>query len=36
MMSANTHTSEKFARMCFEKSEVASAEYQKEKKLKWF
>ena len=34
MMPANAHTSKKFTRMCFEKSEVTSAEYQK-KKLKW-
>ena len=29
MMPANVHTSEKFTRMCFEKSEVTLAEYQK-------
>ena len=29
MMSANAHSSKKFTRMCFEKSEVTSAEYQK-------
>ena len=28
MMSANAHTSKKFTRMCFEKSEVTSAQYQ--------
>ena len=33
MMFANAHTSKKFTRMCFERSEVTSAEYQK-KKLK--
>ena len=31
MMPANAHSSRKFTRMCFEKSEVASAEYQKNK-----
>ena len=34
MMPANAPTSKKFTRMCFEKSEVTSVEYQK-KKLKW-
>ena len=29
MMPANAHTSKKFTCMCFEKSEVTSAEYQK-------
>ena len=29
MMPANAHTSKKFSRMCFEKSEVASAEQKK-------
>ena len=29
MMPANAHTNKKFTRMCFEKSEVTSAEYQK-------
>ena len=29
MMPANAHTSKKFTRMRFEKSEVTSAEYQK-------
>ena len=33
MMPANAHTSKKFTRMYFEKSEVTSAE--KKKKLKW-
>ena len=32
MMPANVHTIKKFTRMCFEKSEVTSAEKQK---LKW-
>ena len=32
MLSANAHTSKKFTRMCFEKSEVTSAG--KEKKIK--
>ena len=35
MIPANAHTSKKFTRMCFEKSKVTSAEYQKKKKLKW-
>ena len=34
MMPANAHTSKKFIRMGFEKSEVTSAEYQK-KIIKW-
>ena len=29
MMLANAYMSKKFTRMCFEKSEVTSAEYQK-------
>ena len=29
MMHANAHTSKKFTRMCFEKSEVTSAEKKK-------
>ena len=29
MMSANVHTSKKFTRMCFEKSEVTSADIKK-------
>ena len=29
MMPANAHTSKKFTRMCFEKSEVTSAETKK-------
>ena len=33
MMPANAHTSKKVTRMCFEKSEVTSAEYQKENKM---
>ena len=33
MMPANAQTSKKFTHVCFEKSEVTSAEYQK--KLKW-
>ena len=31
MMPANDHISKRFTRMCFEKSEVTSAEYQKKK-----
>ena len=34
-MPANAHTSKKFTHMCFEKSEITSAEYQKKKRLKW-
>ena len=31
MMPANARTSKKFTRMCFEKSEATSAEYQQQK-----
>ena len=33
MMPVNAHTSKKFTRLCFEKSEVTSAEYQKKQKI---